>query len=88
MTTKIRSEYPDLFNKPSSLETQSPKQADDNFFERLRKTETLNPYDSSDPYWDGINPEDVANLPDPYEGFEKLKAHHQHAQNIRVILRK
>ena len=68
--TQIRTEYPDHFKKPGNFETQSPKYADDNFWERLRETETFNPYDSSDSYYDGIGPDDVANLPDPYEGFE------------------
>ena len=72
LTTEIRGEYPDLFKKSGNLETQSPK--NDNCFERLRGTETYNPYDSSDPYYDGIDSEDVANLPDPYEGFEKIES--------------
>lgn len=33
--------------------------------------EGFNPYDSADPYFDDIDPQDVADLPtDPYEGFE------------------
>ena len=68
--TQIRTEYPDLFKKPGNFDIQSPKHADNNPFERLRENETFNPYDSSDPYYDGIEPDDVGNLPDPYEGFK------------------
>ena len=38
-------------------------------------SEGYNPYDSADPYYDSVDPNDVADLPtDPYSGFEKLKS--------------
>jgi len=68
--TQIRTEYPDLFKKPGNLEIQPTANAGNNPFERLRENETYNPYDSSEPYYDGIDSDDVGNLPDPYEGLE------------------